>query len=353
MKLDYSLIVTLMIVVDLVILIVSGLYLVEMNAKTMKGVWLEDKTLCLKDDIDTENLPKDETLVKVLRSGICNTDIELMNGYYPYTGILGHEFVGEVVDARSKLNGKIVVGEINCVCHECVFCTTNMKRHCSNRTVMGIVNKSGTHAEYLTLPEENLLAVPESVSVQDACFVEPLAAALEIQEQISIQESDKVAVIGDGKLGLLISKTIALTKCNLTVFGHHEEKLSILEDDGISTCVNVSEAEMGTFDIVIECSGNEKAFEQAVSMLRPRGTLVMKSTHEGKTKFNAAAVIVNELTLIGSRCGPFDKALDLLASGQLNLSSLLQYEFPLSNAMEAFQRAQQKEVLKVQLLCDR
>lgn len=324
------------------------------NLKSMKAVWLEEKTLCLRDNIDTQNfLAKDETIVKVLRSGICNTDVELIKGYYPYTGILGHEFVGQVVDTRSKLNGKIVVGEINCVCNQCRFCESNMKRHCANRTVMGIVNRPGTHTEYLTLPEENLLVVPESVSLQDACFVEPLAAALEIQEQITIEEKDKVAVIGDGKLGLLISKTVALTNCNLTVFGHHEHKLSILRKDGIKTELTIEKSQKGTFDIVIECTGSENAFEKAVEMLRPKGTLVMKSTHEGKTKINAAAIIVNELTLIGSRCGPFDKALDLLASGKLDLRSLLQYEFPLSKAMEAFECAQKKGVLKVQLICDR
>lgn len=230
--------------------------------------------------------------------------------------------------------------------------TKGMKHHCSKRTVMGIVNRSGTHAEYLSLPAQNLLVVPEHVTSADACFVEPLAAALQIQEQVVFQEKDKVAVIGDGKLGLLIAKSLALSPSSIVVFGRHQQKLDVLRNDNLQTRIGPpTESDRGAFDIVVECTGNKEAFAQAISMLRPRGTLVMKSTHEGKTEFDAAAVIVNELTLVGSRCGPFDKALSLLADKKIDLSGLLQKEFPLSSALEAFEYAtKNKGVLKVQLV---
>ena len=227
-----------------------------------------------------------------------------------------------------------------------------MKHHCSNRTVMGIVNRSGTHAEYLSLPAANLMVVPDHVTSTDACFVEPLAAALEIQEQVAFTEKDKVAVVGDGKLGLLIAKTLALTPSSVIVFGRHQQKLDVLHDDNLQTRLGpLADSDLRSFDIVVECTGNKAAFAQAITMLRPRGTLVMKSTHEGKTEFDAAAVIVNELTLVGSRCGPFDKALALLAEKKIDLSRLLQKEFPLADALKAFEYATtEKGVLKVQLV---
>ena len=180
--------------------------------------------------------------------------------------------------------------------------------------------------------------------------MEPLAAALEIQEQVTFTKKHKVGIIGDGKLGLLIAKTIALTPCQLTVFGRHQEKLDILKDDNLQTRIGIEDIDASTFDIVVECTGNEVAFNQAITLLRPRGTLVMKSTHEGNTEINAAAIVVNELTLIGSRCGPFDKALALLEQQKIDLSGLLQKTFPLTEAMDAFEYAQRKGVLKVQLV---
>lgn len=328
----------------------------------MKCVWLEDKQLTFRADV-SKAFPEDEILVKVLRSGICNTDTELIKGYYPFTGVLGHEFVGVVVDTTSDMLGKRVVGEINCVCNNCRFCNEGMKTHCSNRTVLGIVNRSGAHAEYLSLPAQNLLVVPDRVSTRDACFTEPLAAALEIHEQITISRTDNVAIIGDGKLGLLVAKSMAvLTECHLTVYGHHQDKLDLLldkneqneKDSGmnkrVTTQIGLKEGDSKSYDIVVECTGSKEAFAQAVTMLRPRGCLVMKSTHEGKTEFDASVIVVNELTLVGSRCGPFDKALALLESGRLDLSQMLDREFPLSQALEAFDYARQEGVLKVQLV---
>ena len=318
----------------------------------MKCLWLENKVLTYRENVPVPSVPEGEIQVKVLRAGVCNTDLELMKGYYPYAGILGHEFVGIVddVNAPEELKGKRVVGEINCVCHKCKFCQSHMERHCSNRTVLGITNRWGTFAEYLCLPKENLFIVPDNIPSQDLCFVEPLAAALEIQEQICIKPSDRVAIIGDGKLGLLISKTIKLTGCDLTVYGHHERNLDLLKADQIKTCLEVNQNENNTYDIVIECSGNGKSLKQAVDFLRPRGTLIMKSTHEGTTEINTAAIVVKELTLIGSRCGSFDKALDVLKSGKIHLKGLLDKEYTFDKSSDAIEYARQKGVLKVQLV---
>lgn len=321
----------------------------------MRGLWLENKELTLRDNIQQPEKPAGEILVKVLRSGICNTDAELIKGYYPYQGVLGHEFVGVVVDenAPEELKGKRVVGEINCVCHSCDFCAKGLKNHCANRTVMGIVNRWGTHAELLTLPKENLFVVPDEVSTEDACFVEPLAAALQLQQQIDINPSHKVAVIGDGKLGLLIAKTVSLTGCNLKVYGHHKDKLALLTNDNIVVESNPpSEKELDSYDIVIEGTGNKVAFQQAINILKPRGVLVMKSTHEGSIEINCAPIVVKELTLVGSRCGPFQKAIDFLASKKINLDGMLVAKYPLKEGLKAFEHAQRKGVLKIQLIMD-
>ena len=319
----------------------------------MKGLWLENKTLTFRDDIPVPVASKGEVLVKVVRGGICKTDLELIEGYYdPFTGILGHEFVGKVVDENvsAELKGKRVVGDINFACNDCKLCKSNLKRHCANRTVLGIRNRWGTFAEYLTIPKENLFVVPDELSDKESCFVEPLAAALQVQEQIQIHPNDRVAVVGDGKLGLLISKTIKLTGCDLTVYGHHAEKLALLKKDGINTKLEQNDGDFKTFDVVVESTGNGKAFTDAVNLLRPRGTLIMKSTHHRTTEINASDIVVNELTMIGSRCGPFDKAINLLKSGSIDLTGLLSKEFLLDNCLEAIDYARRKDILKVHLL---
>ena len=225
----------------------------------MKGLWVEEKdgvnTVQYREDLPLPEKKKDgDVLVKVLRAGICNTDLELIKGYYPYTGVLGHEFVGRVEDdsAPEELRGKMVVGGINLACHDCWFCERDIPTHCSKRTVMGIVNHWGTYAEYLVLPKENLHVVPEGIGVKEACFAEPLAAALQIGTQISIKESDRVAVVGGGKLGLLIAQSIATYKCDLTAFGHHQDKLDILSKRGIKTRLTIDPDDFYKYDIVVE-----------------------------------------------------------------------------------------------------
>ncbi len=216
----------------------------------MNALWLEDRRLSLQD-VPVPEPPDGEALIRVIRAGICNTDVELTRGYYPYTGILGHEFVGLVESGPQELRGKRVVGEINAVCGDCVACRHGRPTHCENRTVLGIVGRGGAFAEYLTLPVENLHVVPDDVSTDAATFTEPLAAALEIQEQVEIGDSDRVLVVGDGKLGQLVARTLALTDCDLVVLGRHPEKLNLLSASGISTALSVDDVPAG-FDFAVE-----------------------------------------------------------------------------------------------------
>lgn len=301
----------------------------------MRAVWLERQELSLRE-VEKPKPPEGEALVRVLLAGICNTDIELTRGYYPYTGIPGHEFVGVVESGAPEMTGRRVVGEINAVCHDCEACRHGRSTHCERRNVLGIVNRNGAFAEYLTLPVENLHVVPDEMPSEVAVFTEPLAAALEIQEQVKISRDDRVLVVGAGKLGQLIAATLAMTGCQLTVAGRHR---------GITPTDVASRA----FDIAIECSGSPEGFEVARRALRPRGTLVMKSTYAGKLEINASSLVVDEITLVGSRCGPFAPAIALLASGAIDPRPLMERTFPLSDVHAAFAYAQRAGVLKVLL----
>ena len=287
----------------------------------MRALWLENRQLRLRDDVPMPVAPRGEVVVRVIAAGICNTDIELTRGYYPFTGIPGHEFVG-IVDGRR------VVGEINAVCHECEACRAGRSTHCEHRTVLGIVNRNGAFAEYLTLPEENLHVVPDDLPTEEAIFTEPLAAALEIQEQVRITPDDRVLVVGKGKLGSLIAQTLARTGCRLTVVGR-------------------GETAEGKFDVAVECSGNPEGFEKARRALRPRGTLVMKSTYAGDLTLNLSSLVVDEITLVGSRCGPMKKALQMLADREVDVRPLLHASYPLRDALAAFEHAQRPGTLKV------
>lgn len=314
----------------------------------MKALWLENKELQLKTDLPIPEPPKGEALVKVLRAGICNTDLELLRGYYPYKGILGHEFVGVVEQGSEHLINKRVVGEINAACGYCRFCRRGQPTHCENRTVLGIVNRNGAFAEYLCLPIENLHLVPENVSTDAATFTEPIAAALEIQQQIKISPDDRVLVVGDGKLGQLIAQTLALTGCELLVIGRHKDKLANLAARGIKTGL-ADDVKDRTFDISVDCTGNPAGFSTARRALRPRGTLVLKSTYAGNLSVDMSSLVVDEITLIGSRCGPFTPALELLATKKVDVESLIHSHYSLNEGLAAFEKAQTKGVLKVLL----
>jgi len=312
----------------------------------MKGIWLENQQLQIRTDIEIPEIPPGEALVRVLRAGICNTDLELLKGYYPYTGILGHEFVGVVEQGPADLINQRVVGEINAVCGDCWFCRQEKSTHCENRTVLGIVNRYGAFAEYLRLPIKNLHRLPDNISHDAATFTEPLAAALQIQQQIHFSNNHRVLVVGDGKLGQLVAQTIALTGCDLLVIGRHRDKLANLEDRGIKTGFANSVTDRA-FDIAVECTGNPEGFAIAHRALRPRGTIVLKSTYAGKLNLDASALVVDEITLIGSRCGPFLPAIELLSTGKVNVEPLIQKRFPIDQGIEAFATAQTRGSLKI------
>ena len=270
----------------------------------------------------------------------------LTRGYYPYSGVLGHEFVGLVEAGPTEWLNQRVVGEINASCGQCSFCQAGVRTHCLDRTVLGIVNRNGAFAEYLCLPIENLHAVPEAVSTDAATFTEPLAAALEILEQVKITPHHRVLVVGDGKLGLLVAQAIATTGCEVMAIGRHGDKLKILQDCGIPVG-SADQIQAGSFDVAVECTGNPDGFAIALASLRARGTLVLKSTYAGKLEIDAAPIVVNEITLVGSRCGPFAPALDLLASGRISVLPMIQARFSLDQGLAAFDRANQKGTLKV------
>ncbi len=314
----------------------------------MKGIWLENNKIELKQNLSIPQPSSGEALVKVLRAGICNTDLELIRGYYPYKGILGHEFVGIVEEGDDTLVNQRVVGEINASCGECYYCKNGMPTHCQNRTVLGIVNRNGAFAEYLTLPIKNLHPIPDSIPTDIATFTEPLAAALEIQEQVKITPNHRVLVIGDGKLGLLVAQTLALTGCYLFVVGRHAEKLEILNNKGIKTGF-AEQIIPRSFDIAVECTGNKDGFAIALNALRPRGILVLKSTYADKLTLDMSSIVVNEITIIGSRCGPFDKALKLLETEKIDVTSLITATYSLSDGITAFDHATQKGILKILL----
>jgi threonine dehydrogenase-like Zn-dependent dehydrogenase len=313
----------------------------------MNAVWLENNKIDLRE-VPHSRKPN-EALIKIRKAGICSTDLELVKGYYPYTGILGHEFVGEVLEAdEASWIGQRVVGEINVVCHECEQCVNGRPTHCENRTVLGIVNRDGTFAEFTQLPITNLHLVPESVPDEMAVFTEPLAAALEIQQQIQLKPTDRVLLIGAGRLGQLIAQTLALTGCDLHVVARHAHQQNLLKARGIRI-MNEEEIQPWRWDVVVEATGSPGGFDLARKAIRPRGALVMKSTYKGEMSVNFSSVVVDEISIIGSRCGPFAPALRLMESRQVDPTVLIADEFKLGNALKAFERAAETGVLKVLL----
>lgn len=290
-------------------------------------------------------------LIRLLAAGICNTDLELQRGYYGFRGRPGHEFVGEVADADNReLVGKRVVGEINLACGACDWCKRGLGRHCPNRTVLGIVRHPGAFAEYLTLPEENLHLVPGNISDEHATFVEPVAAACEILDQVRIPKGAAVAVLGDGKLGLLIAQVLHAHGARVELWGRHRNKLRIAEAAGVGTHLARKRMPAAAYDWVVEATGSPEGLRSAARMTRPRGTLIMKSTVHGDVGLDFAAVIVNEITLVGSRCGRFEPAIRLLRQNRIRLDEMIADRYPLSRAPDAFRRAAERGVLKVLLL---
>lgn len=309
-------------------------------------------------DVPIPTPPPGEALIRVTRAGICNTDIELARGYMAFQGIPGHEFVGVVEQSPDQAwLGRRVVGEINANCGTCGTCLAGRPTHCPNRTTLGIVARDGAFAEYVSLPVHLLHPVPDGVSDDEAVFAEPLAAALEVLQQVQVKPTDRVVILGDGKLGLLVAQVLGMTGAAVTAIGRHREKLAILERRGIRTSVGGADVTPGA-DIVVEATGSLAGFKQGRALVRPRGTLVLKSTFAGDLAPLLAssgglnflsALVVDEITLVGSRCGPFAPALRLLAEGRVDVQSLIHARYPLADALAALDHAQRPGVLKVLL----
>ncbi len=308
-------------------------------------------------------LPKaGEALIRVLQAGICNTDLEIIRGYMEFQGVLGHEFVGIVEEVLDKsgipsahsLVGQRVVGEINAACHrsDCFYCQQNMPTHCPNRTTLGIVNRDGAFADYLTLPVENLHPVPDTVSDEEAVFVEPLAANFEILEQVHVKPTERVIVLGDGKMGQLAAQVLALSGCDVMMVGKHEEKLALVERRGIKTyllkdVVGILPDGGRRVDMVVECTGSAEGLELAMRLVRPRGTIILKSTVADKSSLHLAPIVIDEIRVQGSRCGPFEPALRALSQHTIDVRPLISARNTLDDALAAFKYAGQKDVLKV------
>jgi threonine dehydrogenase-like Zn-dependent dehydrogenase len=314
----------------------------------MIAVHLEDGRIEVRK-VPRPSRPKGFALIRLVCAGICNTDLELQRGYYGFQGTPGHEFVGDVIEADDfALVGKRVVGEINLACGECAWCRRGLGRHCPNRAVLGIVKHPGAFSEYFTLPERNLHVVPDAIPTAHAVFTEPLAAACEILDQVAIPRGGEVAVLGDGKLGLLVVEVLAAHGASVHLYGRHVKKLRIARESGAETYTG-DVYPSARYDWVVEATGTPEGLRQAVHMVRPRGTVIMKSTIYGSVALDSAPVIVNEITLVGSRCGRFEPALALLADGMPGLDDMISDRFPLSEAPRAFERATEKGVLKVLL----
>jgi threonine dehydrogenase-like Zn-dependent dehydrogenase len=289
-----------------------------------------------------------EALVRVLKAGVCNTDLEIIRGYMGFRGVLGHEFVGIVEEAPdSSLQGKRVVGEINCACHRCALCQMELPHHCLHRSVLGIQGRDGAFAQFLTLPQENLHIVPSSVKDEAAVFTEPLAAALRILEQVTIEASDRVIILGDGKLGQIIAQVIHQHTKNLLVVGNNEWKLEVLRGLSIPALHSRQPLERAQADVVIEATGSHEGLPRALELVRPEGTIVLKTTVTHPTAFDLSIPVIHEIRIIGSRCGPFRPALEALARGTIQVAPLITDRFSLKDALGAIERARQKDTLKV------
>jgi len=300
-------------------------------------------------------IPKEgEALVRVTLAGICNTDYEITKGYMGYDGILGHEAVGvveEVNGADKSLIGKRVVPEISYGCKElnCEWCAKKNYRHCPNRHTLGIWRKDGVFAQYFTMPTEVLFEVPDNVPDKQAVFTEPLAAALEINEQLHIKPMDKVIVLGDGKLGLITALALNAQNLNVTLVGKHQNKLDIAKVQGVKTSLLQDFKIEKKYDVVVEATGSVSGFETSLALTKPRGVLVLKSTVAATKEFNLAPIVIDEITVLGSRCGQFPPALRMLSSGKIDLTPLISATYPMDKALEAFEKNKEKDTLKVLL----
>lgn len=306
-----------------------------------------ENELRYKSDYPEPEAPPGEAKIRILMAGICDTDLQIIKGYMGFTGVLGHEFVGRVDrvndPSHEYLIGQRVVGEINCGCGECSWCVGDMARHCPDRTVLGIMRRDGCFSEYMVLPVDNLVPVPDRLRDEEAVFCEPLAAALEITEQVHIQPTERVLVLGDGRLGILSALVLSRTGADVTLAGHHPEKMALVEDSALTV---LSQDIQGIFDTVIEATGSPGGRKQALNLVRPRGRLVLKSTMADQNTYDMNAAVVNEITLLGSRCGRFEPALRVLGRN-IDVMPLISSVYSLEKGIEAVDKAEGPGSLKV------
>lgn len=308
----------------------------------------------LKQDFEKPTPKENEALIKVKLVGICNTDYEITKGYMGYNGILGHEFVGviEEINGEDKsLLGKRVVGEINLGCKNCDYCAKGLERHCPNRQTLGIFNKDGCFADYVTLPLSNLLEVSEKINDETAVFVEPLAAALEILEQLHIKPYEKVCVLGDGKLGLITALALNASNVDVTLVGKHQNKLDIAKEQNVKTMLleNLKQEDNKSFDVVVEATGRVSGFETSLNLVKPRGVLVLKSTIATGKELNLAPIVIDEITVLGSRCGQFAPALRLMEKNVIDFSKLVSAKLSFDDAVLGFEKNKEKNTIKILL----
>lgn len=317
----------------------------------MKAV-VFDETLRLEKDYKKPTPQKGEALIKVTLAGICNTDYEITKGYMGYKGVLGHEFTGIVEEINSEdktLLGKRVVGEINLGCEECEWCKKALQRHCPSRSTLGIWQKEGCFSEYLTMPLLNLIEIPDNVADEEAVFIEPLAAALEILEQLHIRPFEKVLVLGDGKLGLTTAIALNSSGVDVTLVGKHENKLKIAKDQKVKTKL-LSETKINKeYNVVIEATGSLSGFETSLASVKPRGTLVLKSTIAASKELNLAPIVIDEITIVGSRCGQFKPALRYLEQKKIDFTPFISGIYQIDDAIEAFEKNKDKNTIKILL----
>ena len=314
----------------------------------MRALVWDGQQLRLRQEYATPSAGDGFALVRVRLAGICSTDLQIFKGYMDFAGVPGHEFVGEVAEGPAELMGKRVVGEINFACRTCDMCLSGLPRHCPTRQVMGILNADGSFAEYMAVPVANLHIVPDTVGDEEAVFTEPLAAAFEILEQVSVPSGAEVVVFGDGKLGLLCAQVLHQTGARVTLVGKHPDKLGFLSGVGVRTCP-LADWKPSEADIVVEATGSEGGLALAMQTVRPRGTLVLKSTLATPHRLSLAPVVINEVSVVGSRCGVFAPALQALTDRWVRVSPLIDTIYPLDEGLAAVHHAAQPGVLKVLL----
>ncbi len=315
----------------------------------MKALVFEDR-LSMKDDMPKPVPAQGEALVKVSMAGICKTDLEIEKGYMGFKGIPGHEFVGVVEESNGgdqSLPGKRVVGEINCGCRACNYCLQGLETHCPERNTLGIDGRDGCFAEYLTLPVANLIEVPERITNEEAVFTEPVAAAFEIMDQVHIKPTDQVCILGDGKLGLLIALALNLSQSELLLVGKYPAKLDIAEKQNIKTALLEELSSKMKFDLVVDATGSVDGFELARKVVKPRGKIILKSTVAGNKELNLTPLVLDEITLVGSRCGAFNPALRALDRKMFNVRPLISGIYSLEKILEAYEASKRKDALKV------